>query len=250
MFRHSSRCSIILALLFIVAIGHSQDRTFSFSATAGITHLNLGDVDQDNQNDVNGWNAQGMPIGSFPSLKTSFLYSVKGAYRIDRDIAFTVSVARSTHRVTAEYSTVNKELLLNRSLGFTDYMFGVLYHFPLYYDDIEGYAGGEVGIMDAYAHADAYAAQLIIIDQDIEVFPYVDTRGDYSIRKTTFNATVGANVRVIGPAFLRVDAQYKFGNAGKMDGHVTRIDSEGDDTTTIGFDFSGLILTLGVSVRF
>lgn len=250
MFRHSSRCSIVLALFFLVTIGRSQDRTFSVSATAGITHLNLGDVDEDNQNDVNGWNSQGIPIGSFPSLKSSFLYSVKGAYRIDRDIAFTVSVARSTHRVTTEYSEVNQELLLNRSLGFTDYTVGVLYHFPLYYDIIEGYAGGEAGIMDAYAHADAFAARLITIDQDVEVFPYVDTIADYRIRKMILSAVVGANVQVIGPAFLRIDAQYKFGNAGKMDGHVSRIDSEGDETTSIGFDFSGLILTFGVSVRF
>jgi hypothetical protein len=250
MARLFSRFSILLSLFFIVTIGHSQDRTFTVSASAGITHLNLGDIDQDNQNDVNGWNAQGIPIGSFPTLKTSFLYSLKGAYRIDRDIAFTVSVARSTHRVTAEYSAVNQELLLNRSLGFTDYTFGIVYHFPLYYDIIEGYAGGEVGIMNAYAHADAYAARLITIEEQEEVFPYVDTIGDYNVRKTIFNATLGANVHVIGPAFLRVDALYKFANVGKMDGHVTRIDSEGDETTTIGFDFSGLVLTLGVSVRF
>jgi hypothetical protein len=250
MFRHFSRFSIVLALFFLVAIGRSQDRTFSVSATAGITHLNLGDVDQDNESDVNGWRGQGIPIASFPSLKTSFLYSLKGEYRIDRDIAFTVSYARSTHRVTTEFSEVNQELLLNRSLGFTDYTVGVLYHFPLFYDIIEGYAGGEAGIMDAYAHADAYAARLIIIEENTEVFPYVDTIGDYKIRKMILSAIVGANFRVMGPAFLRADAQYKFGNAGKMDGHVSRIDSEGDETTSIGFDFSGLILTFGVSVRF
>lgn len=248
-FKSTLRLSVT-ALLLVAAAARSQDRTFSVGFSAGIAHLNLDQVDQDNQADVNGWNSQGIPISSFPSLKTSFMYALKGSYRIDRDVAFTVSIARSTHRVVAEYSSPSEELLLNRSVGFTDYTIGVLYHFPLYYDILEGYAGGEAGFMAAYAHADAFAARLIMIGEDTEVYPYVDTIGDYTANKTTFNATVGANLRIVGPAFVHAEAQYKFGNAGKMDGHVRRIDSEVDETSSIGFDFSGLLLRLGVSVRF
>ncbi len=236
--------------LFVVTLVQAQERTFTLSLSAGLAHMSLDQVDQDNQSDVEGWNRQGIFIGSFPSLKNAFMLSAKGSYRYDRDVAFSFSFSDASREVSTLYNTPEQTLKLVRSVGFTDATFGVVYHFPLYYDLAESYAGAEVGLMWARAHAEAYGTRTLKIVDSTETFPTLDTKGTYNATKTMVNALVGMHVRVFESLFLSAELKYKVGKVGKMDGHVTRIGSEGDETTSIEFDYSGLLITLGLGVKF
>lgn len=228
----------------------AQERTFSFSLSAGLARLSLDQVDEDNQRDVEGWNRQGLLVGSFPSMKNAFMLSLKGWYRYDRDFAFSFSVSRGTREVSASSRTSEQTLKLNRSVGFTDVMVGVLYYVPISSDVVEGYAGAEVGMMYAQANADAYGATTIYdVDVPEQTFVYLETDGAFSAKRTVAHLTLGTSLRVYAPVFLRMEAQYKIGPVGKMNGHVTRIGSEGEETTSIEFDFSGFFFTLGIGVR-
>jgi hypothetical protein len=207
-------------------------------------------VDEDNQRDIEGWNRQGVYIGSFPSIKNAFMLSLKGVYRHDRDVAVSLAVADGSREVSTSYTTPEQTLTLIRSVGFTDVTFGVLYHFPLAFHSVESYLGGEVGFMWARAQAEAYGTKTIKIVDSTQTIVTVDTKGIYKARKTMANVTAGATVWVFEPVFVRAEAQYKVGNVGKMDGHVTRTGSERDETTSIEFNYSGFLLTLGLGVRF
>lgn len=241
--------SFLLALLAL-QISSAQEHTFLFSVSAGLARMSLDQVDEDNQRDVEGWNLQGVPIGSFPSMKNAFMLSLKGSYRYDRDIALLFSISDASQEVSTSYNTSDQTLELIRSVGFTDATFGVLYHFPLYYDIAESYAGAEIGVMWARARAKAYGTRTRKIADSTETVPTVDTKGTYKANKTIVNALAGMTVQVFEPLFLSAELKYKVGKVGKMDGHVTRIGDERDETTSIEFDYSGLLVTLGLGVRF
>ncbi len=242
---------VALLLLFMsTSLLSAQEGTFSFSLSAGLARLSLDEVDRDNQRDVEGWNRQGVVIGAFPSMKNSFMLSFTGAYRYERDVAFSFSVSDGSREVSTSSSTPEQTLTLIRSVGFTDFTFGVLYHFPLYYDLVESYAGAEVGLMRARAQAEAYGRKTIKIVDSTQTVVTADTKGTYKASKTTVNVTLGSTVRVFAWVFLRAEAQYKVGKVGKMDGRVTRMGSELEETTSIAFNYSGFLLTLGLGVRF
>lgn len=249
MFRTPHLLVSFILLTVAACFSHAQERTFSFSLSAGYARLSLDQVDEDNQRDVEGWNRQGLPVGSFPSMKNAFMLSLKGVYRYERDVAFSLSVSDGSREVSTTYNTPEQTFTLVRSVGFTDFTFGVLYHVPIYYDVVEGYAGADVGLMRARANAEAYGTKTIKIVDSTQTVVTADTKGTYKASKTMVNVTLGTTVRVFEPMFLRAEAQYKVGKVGKMDGHVTRMGSEGEETTSIEFDFSGFFFTLGIGVR-
>lgn len=242
--------STVVLLLLISFSSFAQENTFSLNLSAGLARLQLDQVDEDNQRDVEGWNRQGVFIGPFPSIKSAFMLSLKGVYRHDRDVAFSLSVSDGSREVSTSYTTPEQTLTLVRSVGFTDVTVGVLYHFPLYYDRVESYIGGEVGFMKARAEAEAYGSKTVKIVDSTQTFVTADTKGKYRASTTMASVMLGATVQLFEPLFLRAEAQYKVGKVGKMDGHVTRMGTEREETTSIEFNYSGFLLTLGVGVRF
>lgn len=227
----------------------AQEETFSVNISAGFARLQLDQVDDDNQRDVEGWNRQGVFIGPFPSIKNAFLLSVKGVYRYDREVAFSFSISNGSREVSTSYTTSEQTLTLIRSVGFTDVTVGVLYHFSLYSGRAESYIGGEAGLMNARAEAEAYGAKTTKIVDSTQTIITADTKGKYSAGKTMASVIVGATARVVEPLFLRAEAQYKVGNVGRMNGRVTRIGSEREETTSIEFNYSGFLFTLGIGIR-
>lgn len=241
---------LLLVALALHPVLRAQEGTFSVNLSAGLAHLQLDQVDEDNQRDVEGWNRQGVFIGPFPSIKNAFLLSLKAVYRYDRDMAFSLSVCEGSREVSSSYTTPEQTLTLIRSVSFTDVTVGVLYHFPLSYDRVEGYVGGEVGFMKARAEAEAYGSRTVKIVDSTQTFVTADTKGTYRAGKTMASVLLGATMQLFEPIFLRAEAQYKVGNVGKMDGRVTRMGTERDETTSIEFNYSGFLLTLGIGARF
>jgi hypothetical protein len=250
--------TIIASCWFILVLGaprahpalFAQEGTFSLNLSVGLAHLQLDQVDEDNQRDVEGWNHQGVFIDPFPSIKNAFMLSLKGVYRYDRDVAFSLAISDGSREVSTSYTRPEQTLTLIRSVGFTHVTLGVLYHFPLFYGRAEGYVGGDVGVLKARAQAEAYGSRMVKIIDSTQTFVTADTKGTYRASKTVADVTLGATVRLFEPVFLRTEAQYTVGKVGKMDGRVTRMGTERDETTSIEFNYSGFLFTLGVGVQF
>jgi len=223
---------------------------WSLSVSAGIAQMNLDQVDGDNQRDVDGWNAQGVFVPPFTSVKSALMVAAKATYRFERDIVLSLSAANAQQKVSTAYDTPEAKLSMTRSVGFTDLLFGVAYYFPIAPLRAETYVETEAGVMFARADAEAYGTQTTKVVDSTQTTIIADTKGIFRYTKPIVNVAVGANITILEPFFVRLQAQYKFGNVGTMEGDVTRFGEKRREETTIEFNYSGFLFTLGVGIAF
>jgi hypothetical protein len=244
---------IFLFSVFLVStlpiITFAQESPFTFSVSGGWVYMSLDQVDEDNQRDIEGWRVQGIPIEDFGSLKTALQFGAKGTYRFERDIVLSLSFTHAEREVRAEYLSYDATLELDRSVGFTDVLAGLGFYYPITPLHAEAYAGGEVGMMYARADAKAYGTQQKTSDTT-QIDIVLDSEGHYKKNKLVLNAVAGMNFHVFEPLFLQVEAKYKFGKVGKLEGDVRRFNDTAVQETTIEFDYSGLFLSLGIGIVF
>ncbi|HEY5615654.1 MAG TPA: hypothetical protein VIL52_06490, partial [Bacteroidota bacterium] len=136
------------------------------------------------------------------------------------------------------------------SIGFTDALVGVAFYSPVTPLNAEVYAGGEAGMMFARAEAEAYGTRTEKVSDTTQTSVVVDTKGTYRINKLVLNVVAGADVHVFDPLFVRLEAKYKFGKVGKMEGDIRRFTTMSTEETSIEFDYSGLFLTVGIGIVF
>ncbi|MCI0707611.1 MAG: hypothetical protein L0Y80_09030 [Ignavibacteriae bacterium] len=211
--------------------------------------MSLSQVDANHQRVVESWRNDGIPIEDLGSLKSGLFLNARGAYRIERDLALTASVAYSEGDVRAYYEDYDLTVELTRSVGFTDAMVGIEYYVPFVPLDAEAYIGAEMGMMFARAHATTFGTERKMTDTT-EMEVVLDSRGKYRKSKLVLNVTAGADVNVLGPLFARLEAKYKFGKIGLMPGDIQRLAGPPLDESTVEFDFSGLFLSVGIGIVF
>jgi hypothetical protein len=137
-----------------------------------------------------------------------------------------------------------------RTVGYTDFMIGMTYHIPTTLAFMEPYAGAEVGIVRARARSDAYGTRTLKVGDSTETFIVVDTQGRFHGSKTNVSVVVGTTLKVYSAVMLRAEAKYKLAKMGKLNGGVTRLGEKREEQTSIEFDLSGIILSIGVGVEF
>ena len=240
---------LFVTLVFSAIVLRAQELPWSFSVSSGLVRMDMGQVETDNTNDIRGWNQQGIPIEEFKSVKTAWLFGAKGSYRFERDIFLSLAVAYAEREVRALYESYDVTLDLKRSVGFTDITAGLGYYFPIFPIHTDAYAGAELGMMFARANALAFSfTQKEADSTQIEIV--LDSEGIYRKNKLVLSAIAGANIHVLEPVFVQVEAKYKFGLVGKMEGDVRRFDVTDTQETTIEFDYSGLFLSIGIGIVF
>jgi len=241
---------VILTLLQLSG-AFAQEGTWNVIGSAGVAALSMRDVERDNQNDINGWNLyENIPIGSFQPFDYAFSWSVSGSYRFDRDWAVTFGITDFKKEVAASYRDARVDLELRRTVGSMDFMAGLAYFFPPAIQQVETYFLLELGLMNSRATAEALGSKTEKINDSTYTYTTYDTHGVYDKSKLIVNVGVGATSQMFEPLFMRVQATYKMAKIGKIDGEVTQFGATVPHTTSIDFDYSSFLITIGFGISF
>lgn len=242
-------------LVFLFLIGFfqplaAQEGTWTFSASVGYATLEMTAVDDDNRNDVEGFNDAGIPIGPFPLLNASPFFTGKVHYRLDREFGASLRVQYFSKEVSTRFEHPDEFLHLTRSVGATD-IAGALIYYPQFQPyAFEWYIELNIALTFARARATANGEKNFKIDGQTNFVKTFDSDGNYKKSKLGVGIGTGVTMALTGPLFLRGEVSYKFAQMGTMDGTVRRFDSTTPQGTTIEFNFSGFLLSAGVGVEF
>jgi hypothetical protein len=247
--KHIGR-AILLAAGLVPQPTLSQDRTFSITGSAGYSLLSLGAVDAKNASDVVGWNALGIPVNDFASLKQSPFFSGRATYRYTRDFALSLHGSYFSKTVSSSYSGPDAVLQLDRSVSATDLMLGVAYYPDLQPYLFQWYLQANVGVILARATARAVGTQATKPGGTVVMVPLVDSEGKYKKAQTSAALFVGADMPLIRHVFIRGEAGYRVAQVGELDGDITRFGVQSNESSTTMFDFSGVLVSMGVGVEF
>ena len=122
--------TVVVLTLLQLQIVAAQEGTWSVSVSANGNHLNMATVNETLDNTVAAWNSNYIPIGPYAHFNNAISYSSKIAYRFDREFGFTLSVSDFSRMLTDSYEDPIVVLKLNRSVGASDVMFGLVYYLP------------------------------------------------------------------------------------------------------------------------
>lgn len=238
----------IVLLSVIGEVAKSQEGTWMFSGSVGTATFALQQVNDDLENDVQGWNTAGIPISPFPPLKSALLASGTVSFRYDRDFDVSLSVIYASKQVETSYKDADQLLLLKRSVGSTDLMMGLAYHPPPAIYFVDWYFEVNVGYIFARAGSDAFGTKTKQTDST-QTVTTLDTQGSFRKTKLIAAGGVGANVKILESVAIKLQAKYRVATLGKLDGDVTRLGDTQPQTTSIEFDYSGFLFSLGVGIE-
>jgi len=253
--KRTSRKSLWIPVLFatctmlIPAPGHAQIAKWSVSASAGFAQFNLTDVDTKNQADVLGFAFQGYPMGSIASLRQTPIYSAGVRYRPNREYSVSLNGSTWDKTVTASYSGPDASLRLDRGAGSTDIVLGIDFYPASRPYFLEWYVQGNLGLGFARATAVAAGSRMEKIAGVLTSVPWIDTDARYRKTKLTVGAAIGIDVPLFRGAALTAQGGYRFAPFGQLNGEARRFDIRSDETTSIDFDFSGIVATAGVRIE-
>jgi len=242
-------------LVFLLLTGFfqplaAQEGTWTFSASVGYATLEMTAVDDDNRNDVEGFNDAGIPIGPFPLLNAAPFFTGKVHYRLDREFGASLRVQYFSKEISTRFEHPDEFLHLVRSVGATD-IAGALVYYPQFQPyAFEWYIELNIALTLAQARATANGEKNFKIDGQTNFVKTFDSDGNYKKSKLGVGIGTGVTMALTGPLFLRGEVSYKFAQMGTMDGTVRRFDSTTPQGTTIEFNFSGFLLSAGVGVEF
>lgn len=251
----ATACAVIAALASFQRTASAQEGTWSFSAGGGYAYIFLADVKSDMDRDVKGYNDSGLLLPPFPSPSPAFTYGGKADYRFDRDYSFSFSLGIAKRTVGTSWHDGTYSISLSRTIGSTTALLGLAYHLPTGFDE-DLYAEVQLGYLYAKATSAAdwdkstkvvtdTTGNYIIVHETLD-----DTRATFSKSKLIVGATIGGTLHVSGPFFIRGEVAYRFGQIGKIDGQKTQFGQTVDQTTSIEFDLSGVMLTASVGIEF
>lgn len=222
-----------------------------FSVSGGFNSPSLGAVNETLDKTIRDWNqVQQIPVGSMGHFSAAPAFGFRGSYRFDRDFSASLSGSYSRQSLNASYRDTAAYLSLDRSVQTTDIMLGLSYAFPPLVFDMEVSVVVDVGLLFARADATTYNTREEQSGSTKVTVVYYDSDAVY--RKMKLIADGGAvwTWGVLRPFFLKAEALYRFGNIGKMDGDVRRLQGSFQEETTTDFDFSGFSATVGIGIFF
>jgi opacity protein-like surface antigen len=247
----SARLGIAIAAMVILCSSqlYAQRHPWSLTASAGMSVLNLGTVDDDNAADAEGWAAQGYPVSRFPSLKQQLLYSMRVSYRYDREFAVSLLAFYSSKTVQSAHHSPDDGLDLSRGAGATDIILGIAYYPAARPYFLEWYVQATFGLTFAQARANAVGFRNVKIAGVPTPEPFVDTDAKFSKTKTSVGVGAGIEIPVMSRVSINAEAFYRFAQVGAMSGTLTRFGDRTDATTTIEFNYSGFLLSTGIRIE-
>jgi hypothetical protein len=225
---------------------HSQYRKWSITGSVGYAVLNLDAVDNKNESDVEGWGRQGYPVGPFASVKRPLFYSTGVGYRVDREFGISLTASYWSRTVSTSYNDPYSSLLLDRGVASTDIVLGIAYYPSAQPFLLEWYIQANLGLAVARATGKAVGFQTEKTSGVTTTIQFVDTDGILKKTRTSAGLSLGANVPLFHGISLNAEAGYRFAQMGSMEGTVTRFGETTAETTTMEFNYSGFLLTVGI----
>lgn len=255
LFWSSPRRILVWAVLFlgIVSISQTlfgQSRKWSAGGSVGYAMLNLGAVDGKNQSDTEGWGRLGFPIGPFASIQRPIFYSASVSYRYNREFAVSLMGSYWWKIVYSSYNSLGAMLQLDRGVGSADIVAGIAYYPAAQPYFLQWYAQVNFGLAIARATAKAVGSRTIKVGGVPTSEPVVDTDGIFKKTRTTAGLALGTDVPLLHNIFLKAEAGYRFAQLGQLEGEATHFGEHSTETTTIEFDYSGILLSAGVQFEF
>ena len=242
-------CALLLATGVVQQSALGQDRIFSITGSAGYGLLSLGVVDAKNASDVEGWGNLGIPLNGFASVKQSPFFSGRMTYRYTRDFAVSMYGSYFSKTVSSSYDGPDAVLQLDRSVGATDLSLGVAYYPAAQPYFFQWYLQVNLGVILARATAKAVGTQATKPGGVVVVVPLVDSEGKYKMAKTSAAFFVGADMPLFRAVFLKGEAGYRVARVGELDGDITRFGVQSNEPSTTVFDFSGILVSVGVGIE-
>ncbi len=222
-----------------------------FSVSGGISSPALRAVNETLDKTIRDWNQNlQIPIGPIDHFSVAPAFGFRATYSYDRDMSVSISASYSRQTVNAAYSDAVAHLDLDRSVQTTAVMAGLAYCFPPLLYDMEVSLGVDVGLLFARAEAVSYYSREEKSGETTVTVVYYDSEAIYKKTKLITDATAILTWRVFQPFFLKTEASYRFGNVGKMDGEVRRLQGAIQEQTLTDFNFSGFIVTVGIGILF
>jgi hypothetical protein len=240
----------LLVSVFIHEPVFGQDRSISIVGSAGYGFLGLEAVDEKNASDVVGWANLGIPVNDFASVKQSPFFSGRMTYRYSRDFAVSLYASYFSESVTSSYEGADATLHLDRSVAATDLSLGISYYPALQPYVLEWYVRVNLGVLLARASARALGEAATKPGGVIVMVPLVDSEGKYTKAKTSAGFFVGADVPLSRQLFLTGEAGYRVAHVGQLDGDITRSGVQSTETSSTAFDYSGILFSVGVGLKF
>ena len=248
----SKKSGVLFFILLLLPVGSkAQEGTWMFSLLGGLSSPSLTVVNETLDKTIRDWNQiQQIPVGSIDHFSAAPVFGFRGSYRYDRDIGVTFSGSFSKQSLNASYRDTAVYLNLDRAVQTTDIMLGLCYYLPPLVFDMEVSIVVDVGLMFAKAEAESYNTREEKVGSTTVTVIYYDSEAIY--RKTKLIADAGAiwTWGVLQPFFLKAEVLYRFGNVGKMDGDIRRLQGTIQEQTITDFDFSGFSATVGIGILF
>ena len=239
-------------LLVPMGTGLAQEGSWTLSGGAGYALISLTAVKSDMERDVRIYNEAGHELPAFPSPGPGVALTATAAYRFGREYSVALNAYHDTRTVETSWANPEDALSLKRRLKASVISTGLLYHFP---SDADSDIFAEVEIGMLFARATSYALWTHtekLSDTSLTVVTEVvdDTRGVFEKSKLIVSAALGGSIRLLGPVFLRGKMLYRLGQIGKIDGSITKFGQTVDQTTSVDFNFSGLLILASVGIEF
>jgi len=246
----SGRFLFFLFFLF-PPVSVAQEGTWMLSVSGGLASPVLGAVNETLDKTIRDWNQNALiPIGPIDHFASAPSFGFRGIYRYDRDISVSFSASYSGQTVNASYRDTVAYLNLDRSVQTTGVMLGLAYWFPPLLFDMEVSFGVDFGLLFARAEAISYYTREEKSGATTVTVVYFDSDAIYRKTRLIADAAGVLTWRVFNPFFLKAEASYRFGNVGKMDGEIRRLQGSMQEQTLTDFNFSGFTATVGIGISF
>lgn len=239
----------LLALLAIVSdAGWAQEGTWTVSGGAGYALIGLSAVKGDMDRDVQTYNEAGYGLPSFPSPSPGIAFTASASYRFDRDYSFSLNAHHDTRTVETSWANHEDDISLKRRIKATVISGGIAYHFPGT-SETDLFVEVEVGLLFARATSYAYWVHSEKLFDSTTTEVLGDTKGVFEKSKMIASIGVGGSIRVFGPLFVRGTMLYRVGQIGKIEGTLTKFGQTAPQTSSIEFNFSGIMILGSIGIE-
>lgn len=240
--------SLVLLLHAVTVAGSAQEGTWTLSGGAGYALISLGAVKGDMDRDVQTYKEAGYGLPLFPSPSPGLALTASASYRFERDYSFSLNAHHDTRTVETSWANHEDDISLKRRIKATVVSGGIAYHFPGT-SDTDLFVEVEVGILFARATSYAYWIHTEKLFDSTTTEILGDTKGVFEKSKLVASVGAGGTIRVFGPMIVRGIVLYRVGQIGKINGTLTKFGQTAEQTSSIEFNFSGLMMLGSIGIE-
>lgn len=225
-----------------------------FKFRGGYSTLAMGDVNDDMNDDVELFRSLGASMSSPDEINGNFTFGGEVSLPVSPLIFISCSGGYISAKTDSSYSDFTGSVEIEKKVKSFDILANILFYPEIPGANIRFYFGGGGGISFA-----SNVQTLNIID-NIDPSNNLDGEGKYSGSGLIGNIRAGIEIPVesLSPAFIFLDAGYKFGNVGHLKGDMvingTTFSSNQEAVNNAGvavdFDFSGFSINGGIGLQF